>query len=110
MGKRTIALLTAGGISIVAVFSMAASCDSAKEPYKDTKRSYHDSSYPMSVIRGADGFNNIGTSCDGRGNRVYVSYHGEDNRVALDVVPGSQLAKDDPCITWRYGQPIPAAK
>jgi hypothetical protein len=90
MSLLGIGLITAVGIT-------ASSCDKQTEPYKDAPRSYNDSGYSMDVVQGADGFSNTGSTCDGRGNRVFVVYHGDSLYGSVDVVPYVDLKPDDPC-------------
>jgi hypothetical protein len=62
-------------------------CDTkTSEPFKDAPRSHVNNGVPMDVVRGSDGFSNLGTKCD-HGNRVYVAYHGDSAYAAVAVVP-----------------------
>ncbi|MET9122952.1 hypothetical protein [Streptomyces sp. NPDC004528] len=64
-----------------------AGCDSkTTEPFKDAPRSHVNNGTPMDVVRGSDGFSNVGTKCD-HGNRLYVAYHGDNPYAAVAVVP-----------------------
>ncbi|MFF3884099.1 hypothetical protein [Streptomyces sp. NPDC001914] len=84
-GLRTVvASLTA----VVVLSLTAASCDDnkASEPFKDAPRSHVNNGSAMDVVRGSDGFTNLGTKCD-HGNRVYVAYHGDGAYAAIAVVP-----------------------
>jgi hypothetical protein len=82
---------------VIGVGVTAGSCDKQTEPFKDAPRSYNDTSLPMDVVQGADGFTNAGTTCDSRGNRVYVAYHGDNLYASVAVVPYALLKPDDPC-------------
>lgn len=99
--SNRIIALSVGTLLIVGISAASCGGDKASEPYKDAPRSYRDSGYAMSVIRGADGFSNVGTTCDGYGNRVMMAYHGDAVYAAITVVPNKQLADDDPCKNWR---------
>jgi hypothetical protein len=81
--RTVVAALTA-----IAVLSLTAeSCDNKiSEPYKDAPRSHVNNGAPMDVVRGSDGFSNVGTKCD-HGNRIYVAYHGDSPYAAVAVVP-----------------------
>ncbi|WP_432169113.1 hypothetical protein [Streptomyces sp. 1222.5] len=81
--------IAVAALAAIAVLGLtAASCDDNKvsEPFKDAPRSHVNNGAPMDVVRGADGFSNVGTKCD-HGNRVYVAYHGDDKYAAIAVVP-----------------------
>ncbi|MFD7793573.1 hypothetical protein [Streptomyces sp. NPDC059759] len=56
------------------------------EPFKDAPRSHVNNGSPMDVVRGSDGFTNVGTKCD-HGNRLYVAYHGDSAYAAIAVAP-----------------------
>jgi hypothetical protein len=84
------------GVALIG--SMAGSCDSFTEPFKDAPRSYRDNGEPMDVIRGADGFSNVGSKCDGYGGRVFMAYHGGKGTFAsVTDVPYGLLKPTDPC-------------
>lgn len=79
--------LGAVGVTAVAALSGCSGLGKFTEPFKDAPRSNHDTSNPMDVIQMSDGFSNVGTSCDGHGNRVYVAYHGDKAYASIFVVP-----------------------
>lgn len=60
--------------------------DKFTEPFKDAPRSGKDTGNPTDVVRFADGFSNVGTSCDRYGNRVYVAYHGDSAYASIFVL------------------------
>jgi len=96
LSNRTKILLAGIGLTAI-VATTAGSCDKFTEPYKDAPRSGNDSGYAMDVVQGADGFSNSGSTCDGRGNRVFVAYHGDVAYAAISVVAYADLKPDDPC-------------
>lgn len=83
---RTGAALAA--LALLSVLGLAG-CDfsdnKASEPFKDAPRSHVNNGSPMDVVRGSDGFTNVGTKCD-HGNRLYVAYHGDSAYAAIAVV------------------------
>ncbi|MFF0139733.1 hypothetical protein ACFYRN_25175 [Streptomyces sp. NPDC005227] len=83
---RTRAALAA--IALLAALSLTG-CDwgdnKTSEPFKDASRSHVNNGSPMDVVRGSDGFSNVGTKCD-HGNRLYVAYHGDSAYAAIAVV------------------------
>lgn len=73
-------------IAVLALTAASCSDNKASEPFKDAPRSGVNNGAPMDVVRGSDGFSNVGTKCD-HGNRVYVAYHGDSPYAAIAVVP-----------------------
>lgn len=87
--RKVVALLTA--VLFVIGGGVLTGCgDKFTEPFKDAPRSHKDTGTPTDVIRFADGFSNVGSSCDRYGNRVYVAYHGDSAYASIFVL------KDDP--------------
>lgn len=84
MKRRTAAL--AAALTAIAALTLAGCDNKASEPFKDAPRSGVNNGTPMDVVRGSDGFSNVGTKCD-HGNRVYVAYHGDSPYAAIAVVP-----------------------
>lgn len=66
--------------------------DKNNEPFKDAPRSDAVNASPMDIIRGSDGFSNVGTKCD-HGNRLYVAYHGDSGYAAIAVVSQDPTCK-----------------
>lgn len=89
--------LIAGVLCLGLIGSMASSCDSYNEPFKDAPRSYQDNNQKMDVIEGADGFSNIGSKCDGYGGRAFMAYHGGHTYASVADVPYGLLKPSDPC-------------
>jgi hypothetical protein len=80
---RTVAMVAV----VLLVLGFATACgDKFTEPFKDAPRSHKDTGTPTDVIRFADGFSNVGTSCDRFGNRVYVAYHGGRAYASIFVI------------------------
>ncbi len=89
--NRKIVRWVAAGAAVLTLGLGATACgDKFTEPFKDAPRSHQDTGTPTDVIRFADGFSNVGTSCDRHGNRVYVAYHGDSAYASIFVL------KDDP--------------
>jgi hypothetical protein len=60
--------------------------DKVTEPWKDAPRSGVTNDDPADTITMPDGFNNTATKCD-HGNRIYVTYHGDNPYGSIAVVP-----------------------
>lgn len=67
-------------------------CDKASEPYQDAPRSGTVNRQPADIIEAPDGFSNVATKCD-HGNRLYISYKGDQNRAAITVVAADPTCK-----------------
>lgn len=81
---KTVALVA--GLLLTLGLGATACGDKFTEPFKDAPRSHQDTGTPTDVIRFADGFSNVGTSCDRHGNRVYVAYHGDSAYASIFVL------------------------
>lgn len=81
---RTVAITAA--VLLALGGGLTACGDKFTEPFKDAPRSGKDTGNPTDVVRFADGFSNVGTSCDRYGNRVYVAYHGDSAYASIFVL------------------------
>lgn len=86
ISNRKIFSLVAAILLVIGAGFLTGCGDKFSEPFKDAPRSHQDSGNPTDVVRFADGFSNVGTSCDEHGNRVYVAYHGDSPYAAIFVL------------------------
>ena len=86
LSRKTVRWIAAV-LVVLSVGAGAVACgDKFDENFKDAPRSHKDTGNPTDVIRFADGFSNVGTSCDRYGNRVYVAYHGDSAYASIYVL------------------------
>lgn len=84
--RRKVVALVAAVFLMIGAGVLTGCGEKFSEPFKDAPRSHQDSGNPTDVIRFADGFSNVGTSCDKDGNRIYVAYHGDSPYAAIFVL------------------------
>jgi hypothetical protein len=92
--RRSWAAAAGAGIATVAITGLVSlgGCAKFTEPFKDAPTSGHNGS-PAEVIEMPDGFNNVADKCDGHGNRLYVTYHGDGPYGSIFVVKGDPGCK-----------------
>jgi hypothetical protein len=103
--------VVACGIALTATACLGDTADKLAEPFRDAPRSGVADYGPMDVIGNADGFSNVGTKCDGYGNRIYVLYKGDNFYGAGWPVPNALMSDRDPCKTDFHNSrvaPVPA--
>lgn len=95
--KKTAPLALGASVALAVTLVACDSTDKLTEPFRDAPRSQVADYTPMDVIGNADGFSNVGTKCDGYGNRVAVIFKGNELYGSLEYVGNADLADQDPC-------------
>lgn len=107
MKKSTTISILIGTAALLLTVSACDLGDKATEQFKDSPRIPGVNYSPMKVIAMADGFSNMGTKCDGYGNRVYVVFHGDGSYSAGWPIAYTSLAPQDPCRSDFSSIPVP---
>lgn len=86
--RRTAVLLLAAVAGLIFLAFVAGCSQKQQEPFRDAPTSGHDKA-PVELYEDADGFSNWAEKCDGHGNRVFVTFHGDSAYAAITAIKDS---------------------
>lgn len=82
---RKHAIIAAVAALAIGALAFLSGCSKYLEPFRDAPVNSHLTG-PAEVATMPDGFSNWADKCDSHGHRVFVAYHGDDNRAAIAVI------------------------